>query len=220
MSEIRFIKRKSTKCFQINDSLRKLVYHTLNIDFNFFLDDILAALTFSSNEKEDLLEMLRCAEMKYSHPQYNNHINDFYKIKGLILDLYKSGDQTDNLRGVFLESLVNTHCNSKYTPSLNSLDCLVKIDDWTSKYTVDVAILCHDKGKIYSCKTSVKELTHNIINDLKDIKINSKHKLKPFFITLQDENRLKLKLDQLNKEVPLSNHVVFICREDLSSFLS
>ncbi|TRZ88745.1 MAG: hypothetical protein D4R88_07120 [Methanosarcinales archaeon] len=142
----------------------------------------------------------------------NEILKRLIKVADILRKIYEPTQDTDNLRGAFLESMAFKLLKIKFdfgSPK-SGIACFIIIFNkttWKSKKTVDVAFWLKPYGECHECKVSGGINESHILN-LNAISSNSFGMVKVAITTLRESNTLR---DQLST-VPLGN--VFIYGRD------
>jgi hypothetical protein len=139
----------------------------------------------------------------------NNILQKFIKVTNKLAKIYEPTQDTDNLRGAFLESIVYKLLSAKFSVQSykSGLSCFVIIvtkSAWRSGKTVDVAFWSQSIGECHECKVK-RGIDEKHIKNLNDISSNSFRLIKVAITTLHESNTF---LNQL-PPIPLDNVFVY-----------
>ena len=122
----------------------------------------------------------------------NVTLRKLIKVADILRKIYEPAQDTDNLRGAFLESIVFSLIKLKfdYGTHKSGTACYVIVFNkttWKSEKTVDVAFWSQPQGECHECKLS-RGINESHIVNLNAISSNSFGMIKVAITTLHDSN--------------------------------
>ncbi len=147
--------------------------------------------------------------------------NKFLKVADILKKIYETGQETDNLRGAFLEAMVLKLLKNKFIfmGTKSGVACFVIIYTkvtWKSEKTVDIGFWCKSiGGECHECK--VKRLPNgDIIKNLNEISSNSLGMVKVAFTTLNESSIFR----DLPEPIESVENIFFYGRDNIFSISS
>lgn len=144
----------------------------------------------------------------------------FIQYQNCFKRIYGNSTQ-NNLRGAFLELLAFKIFSEEFDYKDYSMDCNVVIDQWVSRRTVDIGMLCEDHALACESKISDFYFSKEIFENLLEIKSNSDDFFSVCIVTLASKRSITEKIDKIGKDFENPdelNRVHVLTRSDLANF--